>query len=73
MPAYRHPVIAQRRAHAFHCAENRGHVPAYGPGTCPTAERVIPRLLLAYVIVPEETAEREAEKFHRLVRQWEGT
>jgi dTDP-4-amino-4,6-dideoxygalactose transaminase len=72
MPAYRHPVIAQRRAHAFHCVENRELVPAYGPGMCPTAEKVIPRLLLAYVIVPEETAEREAEKLHRLVRQLEG-
>lgn len=72
MPAYRHPVIAQRRAHAFHCAENRGFIPAYGPGTCPTAEKAIPRLLLAYVIVPEETVKREAEKFHMLIRQLEG-
>jgi hypothetical protein len=29
-------------------------------------------LLLAYVIVPEETVKREAEKFHMLIRQLEG-
>jgi perosamine synthetase len=71
MPAYRHPVIAERRAHAFHCTENRGLIPSYGQGTCPTAEKVVPRLLLGYVIVPEDTAEREAEKLHRLLREWE--
>ena len=72
MPAYKHPVIAERRAHAFHCTENRGLIPSYKPGTCPVAEKVVPRLLLGYVIVPDETAEREAEKLHRLIRQWEG-
>ena len=71
MAAYQHPVIAERRAHAFHCTENRGMVPSYAPGTCPTAEKVVPRLLLGYVIVPEETAEREAEKLHRLIRELE--
>ncbi len=72
MPAYRHPVIAERRAHAFHCAENRGLISIYEPGTCPTAEKVVPRLLLGYVSVPEETAEREAELLHRLIRELEG-
>jgi perosamine synthetase len=72
MPAYRHPVLAERRAHAFHCTENRGLIPSYAQGTCPTAEKVVPRLLLGYVIVSEEMAEREAEKFSKLIREMEG-
>jgi dTDP-4-amino-4,6-dideoxygalactose transaminase len=71
-PAYKHPVIEERRAHAFHCAENAGHSGRYDEGTCPVAERIIPRLLLAFVVEPEETAKREAETLHQVVRLIQG-
>lgn len=72
IPAYRHPVIKERRAHAFACPENAGHSANYEDGACPAAERAIPRLILGYVIEPEETAKREADKLHRLIRRLQG-
>lgn len=71
MAAYDHPVIKERRAHAFHCAGNAGHSARYDPGTCPVAERVVPRLILGYVIEPEEVARCEADKLHALIRRLE--
>ncbi len=71
-PAYKHPVVEERRAHAFHCPENAGHSGRYEEGTCPVAERIIARLLLAFVVEPEETAKREAEKLHHVIRQVQG-
>ena len=67
-PAYKHPLIENRAAHAFHCPENRGHSGRYDDGTCPVAERVIPRLILGYVVEPEETAKREAELLHKVIQ-----
>ena len=67
MPAYKHPVISQRRARAFRAAENNGHAGRYEDGTCPAAERAVPRIILAYLVGPEETARREADRLHSLV------
>ncbi|MBP6963624.1 MAG: DegT/DnrJ/EryC1/StrS family aminotransferase [Armatimonadetes bacterium] len=72
-PAYKHPVIEERRAHAFHCPENAGHSGRYDEGTCPFAERIIPRLLLAYVVESEESAKREAEKLNAVIREFGGS
>lgn len=72
MPAYKHPLIAQRRAHAFRCPDNDGHSGRYEDGVCPVAEKVIPRLILGYVTEPEEAAKKEAEKLHRLIQQLQG-
>jgi perosamine synthetase len=72
MPAYRHPVIRERRTHAFHCPDNQGHAGRYDDGTCPVAEHVIPRLILAYVVQPEDTAKREAEKLHAVIQRLSG-
>jgi dTDP-4-amino-4,6-dideoxygalactose transaminase len=71
MAAYAHPVIKEKRAHAFRCPENAGHSGRYEPGTCPVAEHVVPRLILGYVIEPEEDARREADKLHALIRRLE--
>jgi len=71
MAAYRHPVISERRAHAFRCPGNAGHSGRYEPGTCPVAEHVVPRLVLGYVIEPEESARREADMLHALIRRLE--
>ncbi len=67
MPAYKHPVIRERRAHAFHCPENKGHFGRYEDGTCPAAERAVPRLILAYLVGSEETAKRDADCLHSLI------
>lgn len=73
MPAYKHPLIANRSAHAFSCPENSGNSGKYDDGTCPVAERVIPRLILGYVVETEETAKREAEKLNSVIRRLQGS
>lgn len=72
-PAYKHPLIENRRAHAFECPENRGHAGRYDEGTCPKAEYAIPRLILGYVIESEDAAKREAEKLHAVLRDLQGS
>jgi dTDP-4-amino-4,6-dideoxygalactose transaminase len=67
MPTYRHPVIKNQLAHAFHCAENRCDHERYPDGLCPVAERVIPRIVLGYVLGIEDMARREAEKLHEVI------
>jgi dTDP-4-amino-4,6-dideoxygalactose transaminase len=61
MPAYRHPVVRDRLAHAFACEANSCAGREYPDGLCPVAERVIPRLLLAYPVGPESAARLDAE------------
>ena len=67
MPAYKHPVISERRAPAFRAPENNGHSARYEEGTCPAAERAVPRLILAYLVGAEETAKTEADRLHSVV------
>ena len=67
IPAYKHPVIGERRAHAFRCPENQGHSGRYEEGTCPAAERAVPRMILAYLVGSEETAKREADRLQALI------
>jgi dTDP-4-amino-4,6-dideoxygalactose transaminase len=71
MPAYRHPVIKERLAHAFHCKNHLEKVD-YPDGICPIAERVIPRMVLAYTVGPEEQAKESAKKFNHLIKKMEG-
>ncbi len=71
IPAYQHPLIKNRAAHAFDCSSYKGDRDHYPAGLCPIAERIIPRIVLAYVIEPEETAKREAEKLHQVIEQLE--
>jgi hypothetical protein len=37
------------------------------------AERVIPRIVLGYLIEPESMARQEAHKLHKIIRLLEGT
>ena len=60
IPAYGHPLIANRAANAFGDARNADCRMNYDPGTCPVAERIIPRMIMAYVIGPEHEAQRQA-------------
>ena len=73
MPAYKHPLIVNRAAHAFHCPENRGHSGKYDDGTCTQAERAIPRLILGYMVESEETAKIEAEKLRGVIQLLQGS
>lgn len=66
-PAYQHPLIEKRLAHAFHCPANKGHSGRYTAGTCPVAERIIPRIVMGYVLETEESAKRDAEKIHNVI------
>lgn len=72
MAAYQHPVIQDRTAHAFHCEANRRSHAHYPRGLCPVAEHVIPRLVLGYLVEPQDTARREADILHTLLRRLEG-
>jgi len=71
-PAYQHGLITDRLAHAFHCPENAGSTARYDDGLCPVAERVIPRLMIGYLVESEEQAKREAEKLHEAARRMGG-
>lgn len=71
MPAYRHPVIKDRLAHAFYCKENKPGID-YADGLCPIAEKAIPRMVLAYTMKPDDQSKREAEKLHRVIAELEG-
>ena len=67
IPAYKHAVIKNQLAHAFHCAENKCDHERYPDGLCPVAERVIPRIVMAYVLGSESMAKEEAERLHNVV------
>lgn len=66
MPAYRHPVIADRLAHAFHCSDYRGKVD-YPDGLCPVAEDLVPRTVLVYTYAPEDSLKATAEALRKTV------
>lgn len=67
MAAYQHPVIRERRAYAFRAPENAGHSGRYEDGTCPVAERVVPRLVLAYLVGTEEAAKGDADRLNAVI------
>jgi dTDP-4-amino-4,6-dideoxygalactose transaminase len=67
MPSYKHPAIKDKLAHAFHCKDHPGI--EYPDGLCPVAERIIPRVVLAYTLGPEDKAKEQAGKLHALVEK----
>lgn len=71
MPAYKHPLIKEKLAHAFHCKTYPYSID-YPDGLCPVAEKIIPRIILAYTLIPEEEAKKNAEKLHKVIRKLEG-
>lgn len=68
MPAYKHPLIAERLAHAFRC-KNYPEKIDYPDGLCPVAERIIPRMVLGYVEASEEEVKEDAEKLYQLIKR----
>jgi len=69
LPAYHHPVIAQRLAHALDCPCYTGAQNRYPDGLCPVAEDLAPRILLAGTWVTLDHARATAEKLQRVIRR----
>jgi len=71
MPAYRHPVIAERLSHRRGCPLDCPHYSGIGnqyqDGLCPVAEDLFPRILMAYTFQPYDAIESLAERLHRAV------
>jgi dTDP-4-amino-4,6-dideoxygalactose transaminase len=67
MPSYKHPVVREKLAHAFHCKDHPGI--EYPDGLCPVAERIIPRTVLGGTLGSEENAKEQAGKLHALVEK----
>jgi dTDP-4-amino-4,6-dideoxygalactose transaminase len=72
MPAYGHPLIAERKGFGRGCPldcplyEGEGNV--YPDGLCPNAEALFPKLMLGYPFQPYDNAAKQAEG---LRRAWE--
>jgi dTDP-4-amino-4,6-dideoxygalactose transaminase len=65
MPAYRHPVIAERLAHAFDCPQAAQR--QYPDGLCPVAEDLVPRTVLVYTYAPEDGLKASAEALRKTI------
>lgn len=68
MAAYQQPLIRERRAPAFTDARNKDCVMRYEDGTCPVAEKTVPRIILGYTIAPEEIIRQDAATLHDIIR-----
>jgi len=72
MPAYKHPLIAERKGYGRGCPldcplyEGDGNV--YPEGLCPEAEALFPKIMLGYPFQPYDSAATQAEG---LRRAWE--
>lgn len=69
IPAYKHPVITSRAAHAFNCPVYSGDGNKYPDGLCPVAEEIIPRTVNVYTFGKEGAHRSNAERFARAVRR----
>ncbi|MCS7224437.1 MAG: DegT/DnrJ/EryC1/StrS family aminotransferase [Armatimonadetes bacterium] len=73
MPAYKHPVIAQRMGYGrgcpLDCPFYTGSHNQYPEGLCPVAEEVIPRLVLVYTFSHKDFHKRNAEALHRVIER----
>lgn len=69
IPAYKHPVITKREAHAFNCPTYRGTGDKYVDGLCPVAEDILPRTVNAYTFGPKDAHRMNAEKFGEAIRK----
>lgn len=71
MPAYKHPLIAQRlgygRGCPLDCPLYQGTHNRYPDGLCPNAEYVLPRMVLAYPFGPAADHERSAERLRSAI------
>jgi len=73
MPAYRHPLIAERMGYGrgcpLDCPLYEGTGNQYPDGLCPEAERLFPNILMAYTFQPDDAVRADAEKLRRAVER----
>jgi len=73
MPAYKHPLLAQRlgygRGCPLDCPLYVGSNNRYDEGLCPNAEWLLPRIVLGYPFGAKEEHERGAEKVRRVIER----
>jgi len=69
IPAYKHPVITDRVAHAFNCPTYKGDKDQYPDGLCPVAEEIIPRTVNAYTFGPKDVHKASAERFAEAIQK----
>ncbi len=73
MPAYKHPLIAQRMGYGrgcpLDCPFYSGKHNRYPDGLCPVAEEVIPRLVLIYTFSHKDFHRRNADALHRVLQR----
>jgi len=67
MAAYQHPVIRKRRAAAFTDPRNKDCQMRYEDGTCPVAEKTVPRIIMGYTIAPEDVVRKDAETLRKVI------
>ena len=69
MPAYRHPVIAQRMGYGrgcpLDCPLYRGSANQYAEGLCPVVESLMPNLIIAYTFKADDDIAADAERLRR--------
>jgi len=74
MPAYKHPLIAQRMGYGRGCPLDcpllyAGTQNQYPDGLCPVAEEVVPNMILAYTFRPDDEIAADAERLHRALQR----
>jgi len=73
MPAYKHPLIAQRKGYGrgcpLDCPMYDGAANQYPDGLCPVAESIFPGIMLAYTFLPEVAAAADAERLRRAIER----
>ncbi len=73
MPAYRHPLIAQRMGYGrgcpLDCPHYKGVHNQYPDGLCPNAEDLFHRMLLVYTFSDKEYHKRNAEALYKAIRK----
>jgi len=71
MPAYKHPVIANRLGYPkgcpLDCPLYRGTYNQYPDGLCPVAEEIIPRILTVGTMGDDNWHRQNAEKLHEVI------
>ncbi|MGB9597751.1 MAG: DegT/DnrJ/EryC1/StrS family aminotransferase, partial [Candidatus Poribacteria bacterium] len=73
MPAYRHPLIAQRMGYGrgcpLDCPHYKGTGNQYPDGLCPNAEDLFHRMLLVYTFSDKEYHKCNADALNRTIRR----
>jgi perosamine synthetase len=73
MPAYRHPVIAERLGYGkgcpLDCPLYRGNANRYPEGLCPEAEFVVPRIIMTGTFGPKDAHKQNAGRLRKALER----